>query len=56
MKSDTKKEMTPAVCTQCCGRGRIERYEYTPPFESFMSWCYACTGKGTVWVDRPSTK
>lgn len=38
------------TCPECNGTGKIEQYEYTPPFEKFMGQCRICNGLGKVRV------
>lgn len=36
----------PTVCVSCRGKGYVNGVEY--PNHSFVSWCSACGGTGTI--------
>ena len=41
-------EVEIVKCTNCNGSGKVEKCEFTPPFEKFIGDCDKCNGQGFV--------
>lgn len=49
-------KITFIPCDKCKGTGKTEKYEYTPPFEKYVSNCETCQGIGQKVESVEATK